>query len=73
MTADKSRFFVEDKPNPVALPRLAYSPREVALALGIHLNTVYKLLRNGQIPHVRIGGRCFVSRWALEALLEARK
>jgi excisionase family DNA binding protein len=49
--------------------RLAYSPREVAQALGLGLSTTYALLHRGLLPGIRIGGRLLVPAHALQELL----
>lgn len=43
------------------------SPDEVARMLELNRHTVYRLLRDGQLPGSRIGGRWFVSTEALAA------
>jgi excisionase family DNA binding protein len=43
------------------------SPDEVARLLELNRHTVYRLLRDGQLPGSRIGGRWFVSVEALAA------
>jgi excisionase family DNA binding protein len=43
------------------------SPDEVATLLELNRHTVYRLLRDGQLPGSRIGGRWFVSTDALAA------
>tara|TARA_Y100000310_G_scaffold83529_1_gene80208 strand:+ start:959 stop:1132 length:174 start_codon:yes stop_codon:yes gene_type:complete len=44
--------------------------RETAEILGIGLNSVYKAIENGDIPHIRIGGSIRVPRIAFEKFLE---
>src|SRR5207249_2819530 len=38
--------------------RLALSPGELAEALGVTRDTVFKWIRDGDLPAVRIGRRC---------------
>ncbi len=52
------------------IDKLAYSPREVAKLLGLHYNTVYKIIRNGELPAKKAGARLIISRAALEKWLE---
>lgn len=49
-------------------PRLVFSVREVAAMLGVSTRTVRDLMRSGDLPSVRIGGRNRVPRGALERL-----
>jgi len=46
-----------------------FTPDELALVLGISRNGVYTALRNGTIPHVRIGRRFVIPRKAVESWL----
>lgn len=55
------------------MQKLGYSPEEVAQALGLHLNTVRKMLRGGKLPSVRFGARYVIPAKALEELLEAHQ
>lgn len=41
------------------------SPLRVAELLNLNRHTVYRLLRDGELPGTRIGGRWFVSQDAL--------
>ena len=49
--------------------RLAYSPREVAEALGTSRAWVYRRIDDGTLPSVLLGGRRLVRHETLEALL----
>jgi excisionase family DNA binding protein len=49
--------------------RLAYSPDEVAEALGISRELVNDLLRTGQLGSVKAGRRRLIGRHHLEAFL----
>ena len=49
-----------------ALPKLA-KPSEVAEMLGLAPVTVYRQMRRGELPAVKVGGRWFVN---LERLAE---
>jgi len=43
-------------PDPGAVPeRLALRPREAAAALGIGERLLWRMTRDGEIPHVRLG------------------
>jgi len=39
----------------VETPRLAYSPSEVAVAIGVCRATVYNLMASGVLPSVKVG------------------
>ena len=49
--------------------KMAFSPLETANVLGLSLNATYQYIREGVIPHCRIGRRILVPRRELEALL----
>lgn len=44
--------------------------REVASYMRVSLPTVYKLLSEGQIPHVKIGVRYIIPRYAFHEWLD---
>jgi excisionase family DNA binding protein len=48
--------------------KIALSPAEVSQTLGISLNSVYTYIREGKIPHFRLGKRILISRIELEKL-----
>jgi len=50
-----------------------YTPSEVAGLLRVTRTTVYKMLRGGEIPSVRVGGQYRVSRRELDAYLKGRR
>jgi len=50
--------------------RRAYTPEEVARLLGIHLNSVYAMLRSGSLPAVRAGRRWLISKKRFEVWLD---
>jgi excisionase family DNA binding protein len=49
--------------------RLAYSPMEAASTLGLCLNSVYKMLRRGQLKGVRVDRKILIPRTEIERLL----
>jgi excisionase family DNA binding protein len=49
--------------------RLAFSPDEVAAALGISRDLVYDLLRTGQLRSVKAGRRRLISRQHVDDFL----
>ena len=46
--------------------RLLLSPKEVATLIGFGRNKTYRMIRSGEIPSVRIGGRLRVPRQILD-------
>jgi excisionase family DNA binding protein len=50
-------------------PRLAFSPDEVAAALGISRELVHDLIRTGQLRSVKAGRRRLISRQHLDEFL----
>ena len=50
--------------------RLAISVPEAAKSLGISRNYGYELVRRGELPAVRVGGRLLIPLLALEKRLE---
>ena len=49
------------------------APREVAVLLNVSRETVYRLIRTGQLPSVRVGGQLRVPRRTLaQRLAETR-
>lgn len=51
---------------------LLLSPREVAERLGVCRDTVYALIRKGDIPSCKFGGSVRVPAVALHAVITAR-
>ncbi len=47
--------------------RRAYTPEEVARMLGLHLNSVYAMLKAGDIPAVRVGRKWLISKRRFDA------
>ena len=55
------------------MERLAFSPDEVAEALGISRELVNDLLRSGQLGSIKAGRRRLIGRHHLEAFLEPER
>jgi excisionase family DNA binding protein len=51
-------------------PRLAYSIRETCTALSIGKTKIFAMIKAGELPVVRIGGRTLVPASSLQALLQ---
>ena len=49
--------------------KMAFSPQEAASTLGLCLNSVYKMLRRGQLKGVRVDRKILIPRSEIEALL----
>lgn len=47
--------------------RLAYSPAEAAVALGVSRPTVYQLMHRADFPSFKLGGRTLISAEGLRA------
>ncbi len=50
--------------------RQAYTPEEVAKLLGLHANSVYTMLKSGELPGVRAGRKWLISKRRLYAWLD---
>ena len=53
------------------VPRLLLTPEEAARALGIGRTKLYRLLAEGFLPSVRIGGRWRISTEALDRFVHS--
>lgn len=47
-----------------------FNPEEAAEWLGVHAQTVYRLLRSGELPGKKIGQQWRIHKGALEAFLK---
>jgi excisionase family DNA binding protein len=52
--------------------RVAYSVVEVAGFIGVSQRTVWQLVKDGELPHFRIGTRCLIPKTALERFIASR-
>ena len=50
-----------------------FTINEAAEMLGVAKNTVYRAVRRGEIPIIRVGGRLLVARTLMSRLLEGNK
>src|SRR4030042_5079129 len=48
------------------------TPREAAEYLSIHVRTIYRLVKNGEIPCPKVGGSWRLKKYALEEWLSGR-
>lgn len=51
------------------MTKLTLSVREVAELIGVSQTTIYTMVREGQIPHVRVRGRIIFHRETIEKWL----
>ncbi|MFY9812957.1 MAG: helix-turn-helix domain-containing protein [Dehalococcoidales bacterium] len=52
--------------------RMAYSPMEAASSLGLCLNSIYKMLKRGQLRGVKIDRKILIPKSELERLLSGK-
>jgi len=50
------------------MERIGYGPKELAKMLGLHPNTVYRLIWQGEIRVVKVGRRMIVPKQEVERL-----
>lgn len=49
--------------------RMAYSPLEAAIMLGLCLNSIYKMLKRGQLRGVKVDRKILIPKSELDRLL----
>jgi excisionase family DNA binding protein len=54
------------------IPRLAYRIEDAAVALGVGRTLVYRLIHDGQLAVIKIGGRSLITATELDAFLARR-
>jgi len=54
---------------PIAVPTFL-TPQQVAKALGLGYNTIYRALSRNEIPHIKIGSRYLINQQWLDAQIE---
>ena len=52
---------------------LFYKPSEVAEILSLHRQSIYRLLRSNEIPHIKVGGAWRIPSEEFDAYLERLK
>ncbi len=60
------------KPAHPPLERIAYSVAEVAAAISLSDDEVYRLCASGELPSRKVGRRILIRRGDLEAWLDSR-
>jgi excisionase family DNA binding protein len=48
---------------------MALTPEQASEQLHCHINTIYALLKNGRLPHIKLSRRYLISRIELEKWL----
>ncbi len=56
-----------------SIDKLALTPEEVAQLLGLHLNSVYAMLKSGALPALRAGRRWLISKRRFESWLDGER
>ncbi|WP_433793058.1 helix-turn-helix domain-containing protein [Actinoplanes sp. CA-252034] len=60
-----------DAETPAPVGRVVYTVKEVAGMLSLNLGGTYALIRSGEIPAIKLGGRWVVPRGRFHTWLEA--
>ena len=50
--------------------RRAFTPEEVAKLLGLHINSVYAMLKSGALPGIKAGRKWMISKRRFDAWLD---
>ena len=53
--------------------RRTYTPEEVAKMLGLHLNSVYSMLKRGALPGRKVGNKWLISKKQFDEWLDGAK
>lgn len=62
---------MKSKPTNTNMEKRALQVKEAAAQYGISRSTIYKLMADGTLQTVKLGGRRLIPRDAMEALLKA--
>jgi len=60
-------------PNDELRTKEILTPREAADYLSIHVRTIYRLVKNGEIPCRKVGGSWRFKKYALDEWLSGRE
>lgn len=52
--------------------KLTYTPKEVTQVLGVSLTTVFKLIKQKEIPTIRIGRKVLIPKGKLKDWLDSK-
>jgi len=55
------------------MERKPMTVKEMALYLGVHLDTVYKMARANEIPHYRLRSRILFTKETVDAWIEEQQ
>jgi excisionase family DNA binding protein len=53
-----------------AIERIAYRPAEAARAIGVHRNTIYRLMESGELPSFAVGHVRLIRADDLRAMID---
>jgi excisionase family DNA binding protein len=53
-----------------SVDRQVYSPEEVATLLGLHTNSVYSMLKSGELPGIKTRRRWLISKRRFDSWLD---
>jgi excisionase family DNA binding protein len=53
-------------------PKKVLTPEEVARELNVSRNLVYRQLKNGVIPHLKLGDKYLIARSTIENLVSGK-
>jgi excisionase family DNA binding protein len=59
-----------DQLTPATVSRAVYTVKETAALLALSVNTTYQLIRDGEIPAIKLGGKWAVPKRRLHAWLD---
>ena len=48
---------------------MALTPEQIAADTSLHVNTIYQLIKDGKLPHIKLGRRYLISRVEYEKWL----
>lgn len=54
-------------------PGAVLSPEEAAAYLSCNRKTIYQAIARGELPHLKLGRRLFISRAVLDRMLEGEQ
>lgn len=51
---------------------MALTPEQIAADTSLHINTIYQLIKDGKLPHIKLGRRYLISRAEYEKWLSGQ-
>jgi excisionase family DNA binding protein len=73
MSGDGTIYFEKNFSNGANLMKEIMTPREAAEYLSVHVRTIYRLAKNGEIPGRKVGGSWRFKKGALDEWLSWRE